>query len=128
MDCCVFTHAALHVHSNFNVPHIVRLHDACLASSGAVPQQVDEAVPLLVAQDKNPVFHKVVSGLKAVHPPRNPMGLRVQPLNLTKAKQEAAPLQQVSSSCTPPVQQSFFHSFWILHTPLFFTLYVIVHM
>lgn len=58
---------------------------------------MDEAVPLLVAQDKNPAFHKVVSGLKAVHPPRNPMGLRVQPANLTKPKQEAAPVQQVSS-------------------------------
>ncbi|KAL3141324.1 hypothetical protein ABBQ32_004910 [Trebouxia sp. C0010 RCD-2024] len=57
-------------------------------------KQVDEAVPLLVAQDKNPAFHKVVSGLKAVHPPRNPMGLRVQPANLTKPKQEAAPVQQ----------------------------------
>ena len=58
-------------------------------------QQVDDAIPLLTAQDKNPAFHKVVLGLKAVHPPRNPMGLRVQPANLTKSKQEAAPVQQV---------------------------------
>ena len=54
---------------------------------------------MLVAQDKNPAFHKVVSGLKAVHPPRNPMGLRIQPANLTKPKQEAALAQQVSSDC-----------------------------
>ena len=66
-------------------------------------QQVDEAIPLLVAQDKNPAFHKVVSGLKAVHPPRNPQGLRVQPANLTKPKQDAAPVQQVSPpSPVPP--------------------------
>ena len=62
----------------------------------ALVQQVDEAIPLLVAQDKNPAFHKVVSGLKAVHPPRNPQGLRVQPANLTKPKQDVAPVQQVS--------------------------------
>ena len=59
-------------------------------------QQVDEAVPLLVSQDKNPAFHKVVLGLKAVHPPRNMGGLRTQPANLIKPKQEAAPVQQVS--------------------------------
>ncbi|KAL0038273.1 hypothetical protein WJX77_000069 [Trebouxia sp. C0004] len=57
-------------------------------------KQVDEAVPLLVSQDKNPAFHKVVSGLKAVHPPRNVGGLRIQPINLLKPKQEAAPVQQ----------------------------------
>ena len=65
-------------------------------------QQVDEAIPMLVAQDKNPAFHKVVSGLKAVHPPRNPQGLRVQPANLTKPKQDAAPVQQVSPLSPPP--------------------------
>ena len=59
-------------------------------------QQVDEAVALLVSQDKNPAFHKVVSGLKAVHPPRNVGGLRIQPINLLKPKQEAAPVQQVA--------------------------------
>ncbi len=57
---------------------------------------MDEAVPLLVSQDKNPAFHKVVSGLKAVHPPRNVGGLRIQPINLLKPKQEAAPVQQVA--------------------------------
>jgi len=61
---------------------------------------VDEAVPLLVSQDKNPAFHKVVSGLKAVHPPRNVGGLRIQPINLLKPKQEAAPVQQVATYLT----------------------------
>jgi len=85
-------------------------------------QQVDEAVALLVSQDKNPAFHKVVSGLKAVHPPRNVGGLRIQPINLLKPKQEAAPVQQVAiyltgtketSPCVkkkkpnPPSQMSF---------------------
>ena len=74
----------------------VRVTPSQTPFNAAVLQQVDEAVPLLVAQDKNPAFHKVVSGLKAVHPPRNPMGLRVQPANLTKPKQETAPVQQVS--------------------------------
>lgn len=59
-------------------------------------QQVDEAIPLLVAQDKTPAFHKLVQGLKAVHLPRN-QGLKVQPANLSKPKQEAAPAQQVST-------------------------------
>ena len=57
---------------------------------------------MLVAQDKNPAFHKVVSGLKAVHPPRNPQGLRVQPAHLTKPKQDAAPVQQVSPLSPAP--------------------------
>lgn len=61
---------------------------------------MDEAVALLVSQDKNPAFHKVVSGLKAVHPPRNVGGLRIQPINLLKAKQEAAPVQQVAMHLT----------------------------
>lgn len=47
---------------------------------------MDEAIPLLVAQDKNPAFHKVVQGLKAVHPPRN-VGFRVQPALLAKPSQ-----------------------------------------
>ena len=49
-----------------------------------------------MSQDRNPAFHKVVSGLKAVHPPRNVGGLRIQPINLLKPKQEAAPVQQVA--------------------------------
>lgn len=61
-------------------------------------QQVDQAMALLVAQDKSPAFHKLVQGLKAVHPPRNVGGLRIQPANLTKAKQDAVPVQQVSTS------------------------------
>ena len=61
-------------------------------------QQVHEAIPLLVSQDKNPAFHKVVQGLKAVHPPRNVGGLKIQPANLNKPKQEAAPMQQVGAS------------------------------
>lgn len=60
-------------------------------------QQVDEAVPLLASQDKDPNFRKAVSSLKAVHPPRNG-GPRMLPANLTKPKQDPTPLQLVSSS------------------------------
>ena len=77
-------------------------HHSWNADGADVVQQVDEAIPLLVAQDKNPAFHKVVSGLKAVHPPRNPQGLRVQPANLTKPKQDAALVQQVIPPPPPP--------------------------
>ena len=100
--CCKHLHVELGMACNItlywynNRKLLSSVYNLLRSLTAAVLQQVDEAVPLLVAQDKNPAFHKVVSGLKAVHPPRNPVGLRVQPANLTKPKQETAPVQQVS--------------------------------